>query len=60
MLRKTFEKDCNYIKKRLVNVNKGATFAPATAIDVHWNTDKQTNFGKKNFFKKRFKKACEI
>ena len=60
MLRKTFEKDCNYIKKRLVNVNKGATFAPATATDVHWNTDKHMDFGKKIFFKKRFKKACEI
>jgi len=30
-----YKKDCNYIKKRLVNVNKGATFAPATATDVH-------------------------
>ena len=60
MLRKSLAKDWNYIKKRLVNVNKGATFAPATATDVLRNTDKHMNFGKKNFFKKRFKKACEI
>ena len=43
VLRKTFKKGWNYTIKRLVNVNKGATFAPATAIDVHWNTDKHTN-----------------
>jgi hypothetical protein len=34
-LRKRFKKDGKYIIKSLVNVNKGATFAPATAIDVH-------------------------
>lgn len=59
-LRKRFKKDGKYIIKSLVNVNKGATFAPATAIDVHWNTDKQTNLNWKFFFKKRFQKACEI
>ena len=34
-LRKRFKKDGKYIIKSLVNVNKGGTFAPATAIDVH-------------------------
>jgi len=35
VLRKSFEKHGKYIIKGLVNVNKGGTFAPATAIDVH-------------------------
>ncbi|MDR7210797.1 hypothetical protein [Flavobacterium piscis] len=39
----TYKKDGKYIIKRLADVNKGATFAPATAIDVPLNTDKQTN-----------------
>lgn len=39
-LRKSFKKDWNYIKKRLVNVNKGGTFAPATTKNVHRNTDR--------------------
>ena len=39
-LRKSFKKGWNFIKESLVNVNKGVTFAPATAIDVHWNTDR--------------------
>ncbi|OCB70901.1 hypothetical protein [Flavobacterium piscis] len=30
----TYKKDGKYIIKRLVNVNKGSTFAPATATDV--------------------------
>ena len=42
-LRKRIKKGWNFIIKRLGNVNKGATFAPATATDVHWNTDKLTN-----------------
>jgi hypothetical protein len=29
-----YKKDGKNIKKRLVNVNKGGTFAPATATDV--------------------------
>jgi hypothetical protein len=33
-LRKKVKKDGKNIKKRLVNVNKGGTFAPATATDV--------------------------
>ena len=65
-LRKRFKKDGKYIIKSLVNVDKGATFAPATAIDVHWNTDKQTNLNWKFFFKKdskklvRFENGCYI
>jgi len=31
----TYKKDGKYIKKKLVNVNKGSTFAPATTTDVH-------------------------
>jgi len=31
----TYKKDGKYIIKSLVNVNKGSTFAPATATDVH-------------------------
>ena len=42
-LRKRLKKDGKYIIKSLVNVNKGGTFAPATATDVLLNTDKQTN-----------------
>jgi len=34
VLRKTSKKDGKYIIKRLVNVNKGATFAPATTTNV--------------------------
>jgi hypothetical protein len=34
-LRKSFKKGLNYTIKKLAYVNKGATFAPATAIDVH-------------------------
>jgi len=34
VLRKSFKKDGKYIIKRLVNVNKGFTFAPGTATDV--------------------------
>jgi hypothetical protein len=34
MLRKTYKKDGKYIIKRLVNVNKGGTFAPATTTNV--------------------------
>ena len=34
-LRKSFKKHGKNIIKTLANVNKGATFAPATAIDVH-------------------------
>ena len=30
----TYKKDGKYIIKSLVNVNKGSTFAPATATDV--------------------------
>jgi hypothetical protein len=32
-----------YFRKRLAEVNKECTFAPATAIYVHRNTDKQNN-----------------
>ncbi|MDR7210112.1 hypothetical protein, partial [Flavobacterium piscis] len=49
-LRKSYKKDGNYIIKKVVNVNKGGTFAPATATDVHLNTDKQYEFGLKIFF----------
>jgi hypothetical protein len=42
-LRKRLKKDGKYIIKSLANVNKGATFAPATATGVHRNTDKQLN-----------------
>lgn len=58
-LRKSFKKGWNYVTKTLVNVNKGGTFAPATTIDVRWNTDKHTNQNRNLFLKKRFKKACE-
>jgi hypothetical protein len=34
VLRKTYKKDGKYIIKRLANVNKGATFAPATTTNV--------------------------
>jgi ferredoxin len=34
-LRESFKKGLNYTIKKLAYVNKGATFAPATAIDVH-------------------------
>ena len=60
MLRKSFKKDWNYIIKTLGNVNKGATFAPATAIDVHWNTDKLNELGETKVLKNNSKKACEI
>ena len=60
MLRKSFKKDGKYIIKSLVNVNKGSTFAPATATDVHWNTDKHYESNWKFIFKKRLRKACEI
>jgi hypothetical protein len=30
----TYKKDENYRSKKLVNVNKGSTFAPATTTDV--------------------------
>ena len=65
-LRKRIKKGWNFIIKSLVNVNKGATFAPATAIDVLLNTDKQLNFNWKNIFKKdskklvRFENGCYI
>ena len=59
-LRKSFKKDWNYIRKRLVNVNKGGTFAPATAKNVHRNTDRQYELKEKKFSKKRFEKACGI
>jgi len=39
----TYKKHGKNIKKRLVNVNKGATFAPATATDVLRNTDRHEN-----------------
>ena len=48
------------IKETLVNVNKGGTFAPATAIDVLLNTDKQTNYRETKVLKNNSKKACEI
>ena len=62
----SYKKDWNYIIKTLVNVNKGGTFAPATPIDVHWNTDKHTNLTEKFFSKKdskklvRFENGCYI
>ena len=59
VLRKSFEKHWNYAIKKLVDVNKGGTFAPATTRDVHWNTDKHTNQNRKFIFKKDLKKACE-
>ena len=57
VLRKSFEKHWNYTIKKLVDVNKGGTFAPATTRDVHWNTDKHTNQKQKMYFQKRFKKS---
>jgi len=39
----TYKKHGKNIKKRLVNVNKGATFAPATVTDVLRNTDRHEN-----------------
>ena len=65
-LRKRIKKGWNFIIKSLVNVNRSVTFAPATAIDVHWNTDKPTNLSWKNIFKKdskklvRFENGCYI
>ena len=53
-LRKRIKKGWNFIIKSLVNVNRSVTFAPATAIDVHWNTDKHYESNEKIFFKKRF------
>jgi hypothetical protein len=60
MLRKSFEKDWNYINKKLADVNKLPTFAPATAIDVHRNTDKQNNQNWKFIFKKDLKKLVRF
>ena len=51
-LGKRFEKGWNFIIKRLANVNKGATFAPATAIDVHWNTGRLLKLDENLFSKK--------
>ena len=59
-LRKRIKKGWNFIIKSLVNVNRSVTFAPATAIDVHWNTDKHNESKRKNIFKKRFQKACAV
>ena len=65
-LRKDLKKGWNFIIKSLVNVNKGVTFAPATATSVLRNTDKQTNYYWKNIFKKdskklvRFENGCYI
>ena len=56
-LRKRIKKGWNFIIKSLVNVNRSVTFAPATAIDVHWNTDKQTELILKNIFKKKIPKS---
>ena len=59
-LRKSFKKGWNFIKESLVNVNKGATFAPATTTGVHWNTDKLNELGETKVLKNNSKKACEI
>jgi len=44
----------------LVNVNKGATFAPATATDVLLNTDRLRIKGWKKFSKKDSKKLVRF
>jgi len=59
-LRKSFKKDWNYISKRLVNVNKGGTFAPATTKNVHRNTDRNKNWERRNFQKKDSKKLVRF
>jgi hypothetical protein len=53
-LRNKRKKDGKNIKKSLANVNKGSTFAPATAKGVHRNTGRNLGSGEKKFSKKRF------
>ena len=59
-LRKSFEKGWNFIIKSVGNVNKGATFAPATATDVLRNTDRHENWDWKIFSKKDSKKLVRF
>jgi len=56
-LRNKLEKHGKNIKKSLANVNKGSTFAPATAKGVHRNTGRNWGSEEKKFSKKKILKS---
>ncbi|MCM0665952.1 hypothetical protein [Flavobacterium tyrosinilyticum] len=59
-LRNKAKKDGKNVKESVGNVNKGSTFAPATAKAFIEILAGKENLAKRNFQKKRFEKACEI
>jgi len=58
-LRKKAEKHGKNIMKKLENVNKGSTFAPATAKNAHRNTGRLNGLKEKKFSEKKIPKSLQ-